>query len=116
MTMPGGIPGQTEDLVPTYEIMHRVFRETITPRVGNWDQVHGYLIDLLKLCCVKQGTGEKLDVMDVIFREMCVAPRPRNYTKRLCNPQSMLHNRGHGITAPTQHIDHAIDTGIAINV
>ena len=50
--------------------MHRVFRETITPRVGNWDQVHGFVFDLLKLCREKQGIREKLDVMDVIFQEL----------------------------------------------
>ena len=41
ITMPGGTPGQSEDLIPTYEIMFRIFRETLTPRVGNWDQEIG---------------------------------------------------------------------------
>ena len=50
--------------------MHRVFRETITPRVGNLDQVHGFVFDLLKLCREKQGIREKLDVLDVIFHEL----------------------------------------------
>ena len=50
--------------------MHRIFRETLYPRVGNWDQVHGYFIDLLILCYQKRGSGEKLDVMNVLFEEL----------------------------------------------
>ena len=73
ITMEGGTPGQSEDLLPTYEIMFRIFRETLTPRVGNWDQVHGYLIDLLLQCHLRKGSGEKLDVMNVIFEELWLA-------------------------------------------
>src|SRR5664279_2896712 len=73
VTIPGGKPGQTKDLIPTYEIMHRIYRETIAPHVGNWDQVHGYVFDLLKLTREKNGSKEKLDVMDFIYNEMWLA-------------------------------------------
>ena len=57
ITMDGGTPGKTAHLCQTYEILHRIYRETITPRVGNWDEVHGYMIDLLKNSHVLRGKG-----------------------------------------------------------
>ena len=68
--MVGGICGQTEDLVPTFEIMHHIYRETIAPRSGNWDQVHGYVFELLSNSHQQQGKGNKLDVMDFMYNEM----------------------------------------------
>ena len=82
----------------TYEIMFRIFRETLTPRVGNWDQVHGYLIDLLLQCFLRKGSGEKLDVMDVMFEELWSAiadkrvPIYAPYIMRLiCGKWALLH-------------------------
>ena len=55
ITMEEGTNGKTAHLCRPFEIPHRVFRETIAPRVGNWDKVHGYMIDMLKnsfeMCC-----------------------------------------------------------------
>ena len=53
-----------------FEILHRVYRETIAPRVGNWDEVHGYMFDLLKLSYENQGKGKKLDVMDWMWNDL----------------------------------------------
>ena len=32
------------------DIMHRIFRNTLFPRIGNFDEVHGYLAEMLLLC------------------------------------------------------------------
>ena len=70
ITLENGNPGKTAHLIPSFEILHRIFRETLMPRVGNWDEVHGYMFDLLKNSKAKQGTGEPMDVMDCIHEEL----------------------------------------------
>src|SRR5215208_1476091 len=66
----GGIPGKSADLLPTWDIMLRVYRETIGPKGGNLDELHLYEVDLMANSFAKRGTGEKLDVMDYIYNEM----------------------------------------------
>jgi hypothetical protein len=65
-----GISGKSADLLPTWDIMLRVYRETIGTKGGNLDEIHTYEVDLLYNSLVKKGTGEKLDVMDYIYNEM----------------------------------------------
>ncbi|KAK1651998.1 hypothetical protein QYE76_069803 [Lolium multiflorum] len=65
-----GIPGKSVDLLPTWDIMLRVYRETIGPKGGNLDELHLYEVDLMANSFAKKGTGEKLDVMDYIYNEM----------------------------------------------
>ncbi|KAK1628842.1 hypothetical protein QYE76_003157 [Lolium multiflorum] len=65
-----GIPGKSADLLPTWDIMLRVYRETIGPKGGNLDELHLYEVDLMANSFAKMGTGEKLDVMDYIYNEM----------------------------------------------
>ena len=60
ITMENGTPGKTAHLVQPFEILHRIYRETLMPRVGNWDEVHGYMFDLLKTSQQKQGSKEVL--------------------------------------------------------
>ena len=50
--------------------MHRIFRNIVAPHVGNFDQMHGKMIDLMHESHIMQGQGKKLDVMDVIWHEM----------------------------------------------
>ncbi|KAK1679732.1 hypothetical protein QYE76_040580, partial [Lolium multiflorum] len=69
--IPGwGIAGKSADLLPTWDIMLRVYRETIGPKGGNLDEIHLYEVDLMANSFAKKGTGEKLDVMDYIYHEM----------------------------------------------
>ncbi|KAK1685516.1 hypothetical protein QYE76_046364 [Lolium multiflorum] len=65
-----GVPGKSADLLPTWDIMLRVYRETIGPKGGNLDELHLYEVDLMGNSFAKKGTGEKLDVMDYIYNEM----------------------------------------------
>ena len=73
ITLEDGTPGETDDLIPTYEIMHRIYRETLAPRVGNTDQVHAFVIDLMYWTFTKQGSHEELDVMNFIYNELHLA-------------------------------------------
>ncbi|KAK1615955.1 hypothetical protein QYE76_021472 [Lolium multiflorum] len=65
-----GVPSKSADLLPTWDIMLRVYRETIGPKGGNLDELHLYEVDLMANSFAKKGTGEKLDVMDYIYNEM----------------------------------------------
>jgi hypothetical protein len=44
-----GVPGDSKHLLPVYDIMHQIYREVLNPKVGNIDQIHGFMIDLLIL-------------------------------------------------------------------
>ena len=62
--------GDSKGLYPTWDIMHRIYRETINPKVGNFDEIHGYLKNLMVLTMQMKGQGKKLDVMDFIWHEL----------------------------------------------
>lgn len=62
--------GLSNGLLPTNDIMHRIYRAIIKPKVGNFDEIHGFLIDLLLLTHQMKGQGRRLDVMDFIWHEM----------------------------------------------
>lgn len=83
---PHANPGATpkEKLMPFYlrknvlpsflDVMHRIFRNTLFPRVGNKDQVHSYLMDMLLMC--EEGRTKNsgpLDVSNVMFCELQMA-------------------------------------------
>ena len=65
-----GVPGESKFLQKTWHIMHRIFRNTVLPRVGNFDQVHGRLIDLMVVSSQMMGKGKRLDVMDILWNEI----------------------------------------------
>ena len=58
------------ELWPFIYIMHRIFRNTLFPRVGNQDMVHSYLVDLLLFYQKDKGSPEVLDVSHVMFSEL----------------------------------------------
>ena len=37
-------------LNPFLDIMHRIFRNTLSPRIGDKDKVHAYLMDMMLIC------------------------------------------------------------------
>ena len=65
-----GIIGESKDLVKVYDIMHRVFRNVLLPKVGNQDEIHGYLVDLMVAMKTKVGSGETFDVSNWLWHEM----------------------------------------------
>jgi hypothetical protein len=69
--IPGrGIVGKSNDLLPVYDIMHRVFRYVLLPKVGNQDDIYGYLVDLLVAMKTKRGKGMTFDVSKWMWEEL----------------------------------------------
>ncbi|KAK1680865.1 hypothetical protein QYE76_041713 [Lolium multiflorum] len=58
------------DLLPTYDIMNRIYRNTINLKNTNQDEVHVFLVNLLVLTQENKGSGKQLDVMDYIWHEL----------------------------------------------
>ncbi|KAI4984024.1 hypothetical protein ZWY2020_040877 [Hordeum vulgare] len=60
------------------DIMHRIFRNTLFPRSGNFDEVHGALAEMLLLCEEAMSVeSAQLDIADVMFTELwnCIINR-----------------------------------------
>ena len=60
------------------DIMHRIFRNTLFPRSGNFDEVHGVLAEMLLLCEEAMSVeSAQLDIADVMFTELwnCIINR-----------------------------------------
>jgi hypothetical protein len=70
MTITQTDKGPKKELKPFFDIMHRIFRHTLFPRVGNLDMVHGHLVDMLLLCHSEKGTGAVLDVSHIMWKEL----------------------------------------------
>ena len=66
---------ETYELSTYLDILHRVFRETLFPRIGNLDMVHSYLVDMLLFCQHEKeaNTGESLDISHVMWSELLAA-------------------------------------------
>ena len=62
--------GEQKNLVREWDIMHRIFRNTVAPRLGNFDKIHGMLINIMNKSYHMVGEGKKLDVMDILCHEM----------------------------------------------
>ena len=50
--------------------MHHVFHNVLLPKVGNQDEIHGYLVDLMVAVKTKLGSGETFDVSNWLWHEM----------------------------------------------
>ena len=56
---------------PFLDVMHRIFRNILFPRVGNKDQVHSYLVDMLMMCQKgRTRSSGPLDVSRVMWSEL----------------------------------------------
>ena len=66
---------ETYELSTYLDILHRVFRETLFPRIGDLDMVHSYLVDMLLFCQHEKeaNTGESLDISHVMWSELLTA-------------------------------------------
>ena len=51
------LAGSAYHLLPTYDIMLRIYRSVLNPKVGNFDQVHGFLVNMMILTAQKRGKG-----------------------------------------------------------
>lgn len=52
----GKIDG-SKDLIKVYDIMHHVFWNVLLPKVGNQNEIYGYLVDLMVAMRTKDGSG-----------------------------------------------------------
>jgi hypothetical protein len=54
-----------------------VYRQTIAVRVGNFDEIHSYVIDLMLQTHLRRDSCEKLDVMDCLWYQIyyCMVDR-----------------------------------------
>ncbi|KAK1663429.1 hypothetical protein QYE76_051588 [Lolium multiflorum] len=69
--MPGKCKlGFTSGLQPVYDIMLRIYRETIAVKVGNVDEIHSFVIDLMLQTHLRKGKGVKMDVMDCLWNQI----------------------------------------------
>ena len=51
--------------------MHRIFRNTLFPRIGDKDKVHAYLVDMLLLCAeARTSQTQPLDVSHIMWCEL----------------------------------------------
>ena len=62
--------GEVKELNSFLDIMHRIFRHSLFPRVGNFDMVHGHLVDMLLMCEKEKGKTTVLDVSHVMWSEL----------------------------------------------
>ncbi|KAK1630064.1 hypothetical protein QYE76_004379 [Lolium multiflorum] len=69
--------GSQKFLRPVYDILLRIYREVLNPKVGCVDQIYGYLGNLLLLSHQHRDTGMQLDVMDFLWNEFwaCIIAR-----------------------------------------
>jgi hypothetical protein len=66
-------PGRIKFLQPLYDIMNRVFLNTIAVKGGNFDAIHSYHINLMHQTYLhkdKEGEEDILDVMDYLWYDM----------------------------------------------
>ncbi|KAK1632082.1 hypothetical protein QYE76_006397 [Lolium multiflorum] len=69
--------GSQKFLRPVYDILLRIYREVLNPKVGCVDQIYGYLGNLLYLSHQHRDSGLQLDVMDFLWNEFwaCIMTR-----------------------------------------
>ena len=53
------------------DIMHRIFRNTLFPRIGDKDKVHAYLVDMMLICEeARLAQTQPLDVSHIMWCEL----------------------------------------------
>jgi hypothetical protein len=69
--MPGKCKlGFTFGLKPIYDIMLCIYRETVAVKVGNVDEIHSFVIDLMLQTHLRMGKGVYMDVMNCLWNQI----------------------------------------------
>jgi len=63
-------PGLIKFLKPTYDIMNRIYLNTIAVKGGNFDAIHSFHIDLMLHTYLHKDDVTALDVMDVLWNDI----------------------------------------------
>ena len=113
--IPGhGIVGKSNDLLPVYDIMHRVFRCVLLPKVGNQDDIYGYLVDLLVAMKTKRGSGATFDVSKWLWEEMYnmvlyrKVPIYAPFVMQFLNSVWAVRRPGEPLTTPANLTEHEV--------
>ena len=113
--IPGhGIVGKSNDLLPVYDIMHRVFRCVLLPKVGNQDDIYGYLVDLLVAMKTKRGSGATFDVSKWLWEEMYnmvlyhKVPIYAPFVMQFLNTVWVVHRPGEPLITPANLTKHEV--------
>ena len=101
-----GIIGESKDLEKVYDIMHRVFCNVLLPKVGNQDEIHGCLVDLMVAMKTKVGSSAMFDVSKWFWEEMYITviyrkvPPYAPFVMCFLNSVWAVHRPGELITSP----------------
>ena len=58
-------------LNPFLDIMHRIFRKSLFPRIGDKDTIHAYLVDMMLICEeARLSQTQPLDVSHIMWCEL----------------------------------------------
>ena len=51
--------------------MHRIFRNSLFPRIGDKDKVHSYLVDMMLMCeAARRQLPKPLDISHIMWSEL----------------------------------------------
>src|SRR3954462_2328748 len=64
-------------LTPFLDIMHRIFRNSLFPQVGDVDKVHSYLVNMILLCQEYKGMTMTLDICLIMYEDLHTAVMDR---------------------------------------
>ncbi|KAE8789977.1 hypothetical protein D1007_35737 [Hordeum vulgare] len=64
------VKGDRTELMPFMDIMHMIFHNSLFPRVGNKDQGHSYLVNLLIFCQKERDHQSTLDVSHIMWMKL----------------------------------------------
>jgi hypothetical protein len=60
-----GVPSKSANLAPMYHILLRIYQENLAAKVGNFDEVHRFIVNLMVNSHKMKGTSVPLEVMDL---------------------------------------------------
>jgi hypothetical protein len=95
----GVVHGNLRGLLPFYDQMNKLFRSTLTPKVGDSSFIRGYTINLLK----HARDETPIDVMDFLYNEIRLAMVDRRSLPLAPYIQAFV-NRITGLDLPTNVI------------
>jgi len=73
-----GKPGFIKHMLPTYDILNRIYLNTIAVKGGNFDAIYSYHIDLMYQSYLHKDSRQKMDVMNVLWNDIWLTLLARN--------------------------------------
>ena len=94
--------------------MHRVFQCVLLPKVGNQDDIYGYLVDLLVAMKTKRRSGAMFDVSKWLWEEMYnmvlyrKVPIYAPFVMQFLSTVWAVHRQGEPLTTPANLTEHEV--------